>query len=473
MAQPPAPGSDAGAEPGRDPGLPRGGSGTPGGGPGGPGSPGGGAGVPGAGRAARGLQLGDFAQGLAGDVCLPGLRLAGVLERVSGPDRRCGRATDNELAGILGRWAALESWAAAAKLGVVRELIRRRAEPGHQDRAPGGLPDAWQQGLGHELAAALAQSVPGADKVAALAWALAARLPRTGALLAAGVIDYVKAAIIADELSVLSDEDAARAEALIADQLAGKTPGQAGKLAAAAVVDVDPAGAQKRREQAERENARVRFWRESAGTGALAGYGLPTDAALAATANISLRAKVYKKAKLDGSMDQLRVLAYLDILNGISADTRIAQARTGAEAQARAAPAAGPAMTMTTPATAPPSADPPTSRPADDGPRDDGYLGDGPRDDGFPGDGPRDDGYLGDGPRDDGYLGDGPWDGFPGDEPRDDGDLDDEGPGDGDGPGDSGGSGGRGPGCGRPMPRGGPHGAGCRHVCRRWRPART
>ncbi len=354
-------------------------------------------------------------------MCLPGLRLAGVLERVSGPDRRCGRATDNELAGILGRWAALESWAAAAKLGVVRELIRRRAEPGHQDRAPGGLPDAWQQGLGHELAAALAQSVPGADKVAALAWALAARLPRTGALLAAGVIDYVKAAIIAGELSVLSDEDAGRAEALIADQLAGKTPGQAGKLAAAAVVDVDPAGAQKRREQAERENARVRFWRESAGTGALAGYGLPTDAALAATANISLRAKLYKKAKLDGSMDQLRVLAYLDILNGISADTRIAQARTGAEATGRAGQAG--------------SAGSAEDEPWDDGPRDDGYLGDGPRDDG----------YFGDGPPDDGYFDDGPWDGFPGDEPSDDGDLDDEGPGDGDGPGDSGGSGGRGP----------------------------
>ncbi len=70
------------------------------------------------------------------------------------------------------------------------------------------------------------------------------------------VIDYVKAKIVAGELSVLDGEHAARAEALIAGQLAGKTPGQAGKLAAAAVVDVDPAGAQKRREQAERENAR-------------------------------------------------------------------------------------------------------------------------------------------------------------------------------------------------------------------------
>src|SRR6185437_11366607 len=85
-------------------------------------------------------------------------------------------------------------------------------------------------------------------------------------------------------------------------------------------------GAVRRRQRAEEEDARVRFWRERAGTSALAAYGLPTDAALSANANIAARAREYKQAKLDGTMDQLRVLAYLDILNGVPACDRIAAA---------------------------------------------------------------------------------------------------------------------------------------------------
>ena len=70
----------------------------------------------------------------------------------------------------------------------------------------------------------------------------------------------------------------------------GKTPGQVGALAAAAVVRVDPDGAVKRRERAEREQARVRFWRERAGPAAMAAYGLPAGAGLAANAAIRARA---------------------------------------------------------------------------------------------------------------------------------------------------------------------------------------
>ncbi len=57
------------------------------------------------------------------------------------------------------------------------------------------------------------------------------------------MIDVHKAKIIADELSVLDDAQAAAAEQLIVGELAGKTPGQVGKLAAQAMVTVDPDGA--------------------------------------------------------------------------------------------------------------------------------------------------------------------------------------------------------------------------------------
>jgi hypothetical protein len=322
MSQPPVSGHGAGAEPGRDPGLPSGsldgGSPPPGG----------------------QLRLGDFATDGVGDTCLPGPDLAAAVAALSGPDWRCPGATDGELIGLLGRWAALESWAAAGKLGVIRELIRRRALPGGGSH--GDLPDLWEDDLAHEITPALGISLPGADKLANTAWELRARLPGIGAALAAGTIDSLKAQLLVKELTVLDDTHIAAAEALLLPELAGKTPGQLTKLAALAVATVDPEGTRKRREHAEREDARVRLWRENTGASAMAAYGLPTDAALSAHANVNQRAEEYKAsgAFRDARMDQLRVLAFCDILNGISAAARIAQAQ--AEAQAQSAPDAEP-----------------------------------------------------------------------------------------------------------------------------------
>jgi hypothetical protein len=198
----------------------------------------------------RDARLPLFARGDAGDRFPAGWWLAMMLDELSGPDRRCPAATDDELIGMLGRWAAVESWAAAGKLGLLAELARRRAKPGHEHRRPADLPGALEEGTGHEVAGALSVSLPGADRLIELACTLQARLPRTWALLTAGVIDDLKARIVADELAVLDDGLAAQAEALIADQMAGKTPSQVAKLAAAAVVAVDPAGATRRRKQA-------------------------------------------------------------------------------------------------------------------------------------------------------------------------------------------------------------------------------
>jgi hypothetical protein len=309
MSQPPIPGHGVGEEPARHSGPPGGSSGVPG---------------P---RRDPDLRLGDFAKGGAGDTCPPGPELVVALAGLSGPDWRCTGATDEELVGLLGRCAAVESWAAAGKLGIMRELIRRRGL--YQAGSHGDLPDTWEGDLSHEISPALSISLPGADKLANLAWELGARMPGIGAKLADGTIDYTKAQLIAKELSVLDDAHIAAAEQLILPELAGKTPSQLVKLAAQAVDTVDPEGSRKRREYAEREDARVRVWREHSGASALAAYGLPTDATLAAQANINQRAGQYKKAKVipDARMDQLRVLAFLDILNNITAEARIAQAQ--------------------------------------------------------------------------------------------------------------------------------------------------
>src|SRR5580658_41134 len=98
----------AGEEPEPGPGLP--------GGHGGPGA--------GAGAAARDPRLSGFAQGGAWDACPPSAALAAALESASGPGWRCPGANQGELLGLLRQCQALESWAASAKLGILRALIR-------------------------------------------------------------------------------------------------------------------------------------------------------------------------------------------------------------------------------------------------------------------------------------------------------------------------------------------------------------
>jgi len=295
---------------------------------------------------ARDSRLAGFAQGGGGDACPPSAAMAAVIEDLSGPQWRCPDADDDELIGLLGRWEALGAWAEAGKLGVIRELIRRRARPGilGQLRMHDDLPDTWHEGMAHEVSEALGISIRSADILTALAWDLQARLPGTGAALAAGLLSPLKARIISEELKVLGDELAAEAEKLILDQVTPlTTPGQLGKLAAQVVCTIDPEGAAKRREFAEREQARVAFWRANGGACAMAAYGLPTDAALAANDAIETRARQYKTAKTrpDARMDQLRVLAFLDILNSISYDARLARDRADAAQGAQGEGTAG------------------------------------------------------------------------------------------------------------------------------------
>jgi hypothetical protein len=259
-------------------------------------------------------------------MCPPSAALAAALEAASGNGWRCPGATRDEMFGLLRRWAALESWAVAAKLGVLRALIREEGQPLLAGDYHGDLPDGWSKSLTHEVSLALAMPPQSAEKLMWTAWDLHAVLPGIGALLADGTLTYAKARAVDDALAVLADEDAAKAEAMIVPQLAGKTYGQAEKLALQAAITVDPGSATCRREDAERNQARVALRRDPSGAASLAGYDLPTDETLAAHANVCVRASSYKDSGVFAGvrMDQFRAMAYLDILNGISAEARIA-----------------------------------------------------------------------------------------------------------------------------------------------------
>jgi hypothetical protein len=275
----------------------------------------------------RDARLAGFAAGGQWADRPPSAPLAAALEAACGPGWECAGATREELFGLLRQWQAQESRAAAGKLAVLRALIRDDDTPLPGGGYRGDLPEGWTKSLTHEVALALSMPVVSADQLMWLAWDLEGRLPGTGALLAGGKLTTAKAKAVDDALQSLSAEDAATAEAMILSDLPGKTYGQVEKLAVLAAFTVDPESATRRREEAERSRSRVEMFREQSGAAALAGRELPTDQALAANANVCARALEYRESGQfpDGTrMDQYRVAAFLDLLNGITADTRIA-----------------------------------------------------------------------------------------------------------------------------------------------------
>lgn len=161
----------------------------------------------------------------------------------------------------------------------------------HREVSPLTVVIQWSPSLRHELALALACSVQSAQVTAWLAWELQARLRGIGALLNDGTLTFPKARAVIETFQYLTDADAASAEALILGQFAGKTYPQVLRLAEQAALTVDPELAQRRREQVQKRNARVTFFRELSGTAALSGRDLPPDEALAAMTGVNTRAQ--------------------------------------------------------------------------------------------------------------------------------------------------------------------------------------
>ena len=216
---------------------------------------------------------------------------------------------DDELVGVLTAWRRLASWATAGELAAVAELTGRRRE----QAGDGASPDLVRF-LPDELATALTLTLRSANRLLDVATGLA-RLPRTRDALARGCIDYPKALVIIDELTGLDDAQAAAIEAAIIDAAAGQTTGQLRAALRRAVLQADPAAADRRRKKAERD-ARVEVWTESSGTAALAGRDLPPADVLAADKRVDALARSLREAGADGTLDQLRAQVYIALLLG-------------------------------------------------------------------------------------------------------------------------------------------------------------
>jgi len=269
--------------------------------------------------------LAGFVNGGVWDSAPPSAALAVALEGAAGEGWRCEGGSRGEIVGAVRAVAALESWVCAFKLGLIRAAIRQD-DDGLGGEYHGDLPDAWSRSLTADIALALAMSPVSAGNLMQTAWDLGALLPGIGALLEDGTLTYPKARAVNDALELLSEKDKARAEAMIAERLAGKTYGQVEKIAAQAAITVDPELAERTREHAERNRARVFLKRERSGAASLSGCDLPPAETLAAHAATCARAQFYKDSGAFPGvlMDQFRAMAYLDLINQISAEARIA-----------------------------------------------------------------------------------------------------------------------------------------------------
>jgi hypothetical protein len=249
---------------------------------------------------------GPVLAGFAGDAWTGGLR----------------QLSDDELVGVVCAWRRQASWSAAGEAAAVGELAGRRAA---QSRAGGNRHLA--EHVDSELAAALTLTGRSAGRLLELAAGLA-RLPGTATALAGGRIDWPRAIVIIDELSALSDTEAAAVEARVLGDAPGRTTGQLRAVVRRQVLATDPEAAIRRREKAQKE-ARVETWTEPSGTGSLAGRDLPPAEVITADKRLDADARWLKGHGADGTLSQLRARAFSARLNGLPLETLLPRAVTG------------------------------------------------------------------------------------------------------------------------------------------------
>src|SRR5450756_1327490 len=236
-----------------------------------------------------------YGQDQAADVLRPGPVLAALTEQAA---TDLGRLDDEQLMGALSAGRRLENRAAAS--------AARRSRPGTRS---GDFPDA-------ELAMELLITAAGAAGRLNTAADLTARLPRTLAGMAAGSIDYERAATAVFYTESLSAADAARADEILAAAAPGLRQDQLARKAFALEMKLDPQAARDRKERAAARDRRVEVRREQSGNASLAGRELPTADAMASKSYIDAVAARLRAAGTGGTLDHLRAMALTELTQG-------------------------------------------------------------------------------------------------------------------------------------------------------------
>jgi len=286
------------------------------------------------------LTLSGFSQGGATDTMAPGALLATVVDTVAGPEGAgLAGCSDDQLLGIISavwRQQSRDAWTLMAAVG---EFARR---------AGTGVEGEF---AADELASELHMSQQGAAGQMDFATEVPRRLLRTFAALGAGLIHPIHLRIIEEETRFLSAADAAKADAVLAGSAPGQTYGEFRYAARKLVLTIDPDIARKRKDAARRE-AHVRRFQEESGNAGMVARELPSDEVLASWQHVEQRALDLRAAGVPGTLQDLRVRAYLDLLQERDTRTLPAAAEAGQEQ-----PAPGqPAPDQPAPASRPPAA---------------------------------------------------------------------------------------------------------------------
>jgi hypothetical protein len=258
--------------------------------------------------------------------------------------------------GVLCGWRRIASWAAAGEVAAVIALAgRRAAESGEPGKAH------LIEHVDDEIAAALTLTGMSARRLLDVAGGLA-RLDATRAALAAGVIDWARAMVFADELAVLDDADALAAEAMVLPGAGGMTTGQLRAALRRAVIAVDPGAAVRRRRAARRE-ACVQLWTEPSGNAALAGRELDPADGITGDQWLSAQARWLQRRGAEGTLQQLRLAVFAAVLNGrpVSSLLPAPGDPAGGDPAAAGQPPAGQSLEPADPGGAAPASAPPAS----------------------------------------------------------------------------------------------------------------
>jgi hypothetical protein len=260
---------------------------------------------------AEDTDVAGFGRDGAMETTLPGPLLAAAVHAITGEDGQGLKSlSDDQLIGVISAARRMEARTAWTQLAAVREFAARRPagrDRGERQRGTFSIFAADELSFAFRLTRQCAQ-----DQIA-YACQVAERLPQTFAALAAGRIHPVHVRIIEDETSILSEADAALADKILAAAAESKTFGELRAAAHRLVLRLDPDAARKRKEAARKE-AHVRRFREDSGNAGMVARELPSDEVLASWQHVDQRAHDLRAAGMPGTLRELRVRAYLDLL---------------------------------------------------------------------------------------------------------------------------------------------------------------
>src|SRR6266545_3593112 len=228
---------------------------------------------------------------------------------------RPGQQDEAGLVNSITGWRKLTSWAQAQELAAVAELGRRRGVMDDPERDRDPARELSAEFASNEVALALTLTQCAAEWWLNLAVSMSRRLPATWSALSEGTIDLARAKLIDLWTTPLDDDQAGAVERKVLVRAGHQTTGQLRASLQRAVISVDPAAAERRRTQAEK-NARVELSGEESGTAELAGHFLPAAQASAAWARISAMAEAMKGNGAGGGIDLLRAQVFIGLLLG-------------------------------------------------------------------------------------------------------------------------------------------------------------